>query len=441
MKMLLSFIVTLFISNTIWAGPCADALKGLTIEQVAELETFGPKGFKSPLPLPNSEISKTATTLNLMWWDQRIYFVSSKEEAIKHHSIFTNTWANETAENPLMFAAYIIVDKNKHEALHISLKDSENSKENISRLGAEIRSLRTQQKNEEIDILLLTRAHDSLNYFSSRLESSRKKEQLLITNSQTLLTDNVGIIKDYEAQKWLTLPQNFLDRAIAPKINFDKAASGNYLRQSGWAKPSQVGVVIFEDMEKSTNPNKPKKSKRISKIKNAANQMKKNGFSLTTNQDIKAVIEGCRDQKRKGQAAGPGRYNDEFIQSYIDLAAEGKAHSVEVRNSNGEIVAGLYGLLHENGMIDIESVFYPTETTNKETGITSELKNGIDYAKVAALHLINIAKDAGFTFMNLGMVTPFTRSSFKGEYVSRKAYEEMITTINPKPELNFDLEW
>lgn len=444
MKMLLAFFTTFLISVSLFASTCATALEGLSIEQVAELETFGPKGFKSPLPLPSTEVSKMATEMELVWWDQRIYFVSSKEEAIKHHNKFTDTWANETVENPLMFAAYVIVDVSTNKDFHNSLKNSEKLARQAAALEKKFHVLRRKQKTEGIDTLTLTRVFDDLNYFKSQLEDSRTTEKELIRNtygSSSELSTNTVIIKNYETQEWVNIPQSFLDRIVSPKVDFDKAASGNFLRQPGWTKPNQVGVVIFEDMEKSTDPNKTKKSKRIAKIRNFSQQMKKNGFYLTTNQDMRSVIEGCRDQKRKGQTVGEGRYNETFIQSYVDLASEGKAHSVEVRDSSGKVVAGLYGKSHPNGMIDIESVFYPTEITDSATGTTKEINNGIDYAKVATLHLINIAKDAGFTFMNLGMVTPFTRSGFKGEYVSRTAYQEMLTTINPNPELNFDLEW
>ena len=62
-------------------------------------------------------------------------------------------------------------------------------------------------------------------------------------------------------------------------------------------------------------------------------------FAVTVDRDFEAVIDACADPARTGS------WIDRPIRTaYVRLHHLGWAHSVEVRNSDGDLVGGLYGL-------------------------------------------------------------------------------------------------
>ena len=65
-------------------------------------------------------------------------------------------------------------------------------------------------------------------------------------------------------------------------------------------------------------------------------------FSVTMNTCFEEVIENCKRINRKGQDAT--WITSEMKDAYIDLYKLGIAHSVEVKNKQGELVGGMYGL-------------------------------------------------------------------------------------------------
>jgi leucyl/phenylalanyl-tRNA--protein transferase len=62
-------------------------------------------------------------------------------------------------------------------------------------------------------------------------------------------------------------------------------------------------------------------------------------FAVTVDESFEAVIDGCADPARTGS------WIDESIRAaYVRLHHLGWAHSVEIRNPDGDLVGGLYGL-------------------------------------------------------------------------------------------------
>ncbi len=65
-------------------------------------------------------------------------------------------------------------------------------------------------------------------------------------------------------------------------------------------------------------------------------------FRITYNQCFNEVIEHCKRTPRKGQS---GTWlNQDLIDAFTDLNANGYAHSVEVWNKDDALVGGLYGM-------------------------------------------------------------------------------------------------
>ena len=65
-------------------------------------------------------------------------------------------------------------------------------------------------------------------------------------------------------------------------------------------------------------------------------------FKVSFDQDFRAVISACQQQRRIGQGGGTW-ITDEMIEAYCKLNEEGYAHSVEVWQDD-ELVGGLYGV-------------------------------------------------------------------------------------------------
>ncbi len=75
-------------------------------------------------------------------------------------------------------------------------------------------------------------------------------------------------------------------------------------------------------------------------------------FSITLDQDFESVIRACGNPERPG-----GWINQDVIASFCDLHRQGIAHSIEVWNTDGELVGGLYGL-DLGGVFAAESMFH-----------------------------------------------------------------------------------
>ena len=68
-----------------------------------------------------------------------------------------------------------------------------------------------------------------------------------------------------------------------------------------------------------------------------------NKFEVTYDTSFEAVIRGCQQNRRKGQAGGTW-ISEEMIEAYVNLHNLGFAHSVEVWSQENELIAGLYGI-------------------------------------------------------------------------------------------------
>jgi leucyl/phenylalanyl-tRNA--protein transferase len=133
-------------------------------------------------------------------------------------------------------------------------------------------------------------------------------------------------------------------------------------------------------------------------------------WNYTINEAFSKVIQGCRLQKREGQA---GTWIlPEMEEAYHRLFEQGQILSLEVWE-NGELIGGIYGVLSmaKNGklLFSGESMFHVKSNASK----------------MAFWKLVEYLKSHGHSWMDMQMLTEVT-TSFGGKYISREEFLQKI---------------
>ena len=82
-------------------------------------------------------------------------------------------------------------------------------------------------------------------------------------------------------------------------------------------------------------------------------------FEVSVDEDFAAVVAACADPDRDGHWITP-----DVVAAYTELHALGWAHSVEVRDGDGTLVGGLYGIA-VGGLFAGESMFHHATDASK----------------------------------------------------------------------------
>lgn len=115
----------------------------------------------------------------------------------------------------------------------------------------------------------------------------------------------------------------------------------------GWHSPDPRGVLVFKDFHIP---------------KSFVKEMKKVSYRCTWCEDFDAVIEGCRNVKRSGDA---GTWiTEEMLDCYRELFRLGGVWSVEVWDSEHRLIGGLYGT-KLFGVYGGESMFSAVQNASK----------------------------------------------------------------------------
>ncbi|NNE98012.1 MAG: leucyl/phenylalanyl-tRNA--protein transferase, partial [Pyrinomonadaceae bacterium] len=139
-----------------------------------------------------------------------------------------------------------------------------------------------------------------------------------------------------------------------------------------WFCPEKRAILEFSDLHV------PKSLKKA---------WSKTKFEFTIDQDFRSVIENCAKTKRVHES---GTWiTDEFISTYTEFHKLGAAHSVEVWDTDENLVGGLYGV-DAGGVFCGESMFY------KESNAS----------KFALLFLIEHLKSKGADWIDVQVMTP-----------------------------------
>jgi leucyl/phenylalanyl-tRNA---protein transferase len=138
-----------------------------------------------------------------------------------------------------------------------------------------------------------------------------------------------------------------------------------------WFSPRRRTVIFFDELHVGRTLRKA---------------MKRRDFTFTVDRDFGAVIRGCAGTPRPEQ---DGTWIDErIVAAYTRLHEAGDAHSVEVWRGD-ELAGGLYGV-DAGGLFTGESMFF------RES----------DASKLALLHLIDLLRARGATWLDCQVMTP-----------------------------------
>ena len=133
-------------------------------------------------------------------------------------------------------------------------------------------------------------------------------------------------------------------------------------------------------------------------------------YTVSVDEDFESVISGCARPDRDD-----GWITDEFIDTYTELHRQGWAHSVEVWDSEGSLVGGLYGMAI-GGLFAGESMFHLTR----------------DASKVALVHLVVVMNQGGGSLLDVQWLTPHLES-MGAVVIGREAYLEQLPSALAMP--------
>lgn len=111
-------------------------------------------------------------------------------------------------------------------------------------------------------------------------------------------------------------------------------------------------------------------------------------YTVSVDRDFAGVVRGCADPSRPDSWITP-----DFVAAYTNLHRLGWAHSIEVWDSEGELVGGLYGVAI-GGLFAGESMFHLAR----------------DASKVALVHLVSVMSEGGGTLLDVQWLTPHLES-------------------------------
>lgn len=132
-----------------------------------------------------------------------------------------------------------------------------------------------------------------------------------------------------------------------------------------------------------------------------ARRLRRADFRITVDTDFKAVLEGCADRDETWISRNIERL-------YLQLHRMGRAHSLEVRDEDGRLVGGVYGVTLGAAYFG-ESMFSRTS----------------DASKIALAYLVDRLQQGGFSLFDTQFLTPHL-ASLGGIEVPRATYHRML---------------
>lgn len=159
-----------------------------------------------------------------------------------------------------------------------------------------------------------------------------------------------------------------------------------------WFSPDPRGIIPLDSFHV------PKRLQRV---------IRRTLFRIEVDTAFEEVIRACASAERRDDDEGGTWIDEEIIESYCALHAEGIAHSVEAWQGE-RLAAGLYGVALRGAFFG-ESMFH--EVT--------------DASKVLLVALVERLRARGFTLLDVQWVTPHLEQ-FGAIDVPRDRYLEML---------------
>lgn len=139
--------------------------------------------------------------------------------------------------------------------------------------------------------------------------------------------------------------------------------------------------------------------------------VRRHPYLVRCDSDFQAVLDGCAEATERR----PDTWiNAEIHRLYLELAAQGRCHSVEVWRGD-DLIGGLYGVAL-GGAFFGESMF-------------SRAPNA---SKIALVHLVARLRAGGFTLLDSQFITDHLRQ-FGAEEIPREAYQTLLADALRRP--------
>ena len=158
------------------------------------------------------------------------------------------------------------------------------------------------------------------------------------------------------------------DRKLTPELLLGAYAAGIFPMADSredptvyWVEPRLRGVIPLDQFHVS---------------RSLAKTLKKSGYTFEINIDFESVIDACADRPETW-------INATIRRLMLDLHANGHAHSFEVRNTDGALMGGMYGLAI-GGAFFGESMF-----SNVRDGSKVALTWAVDHLRRAGVSLFD----------------------------------------------------
>ena len=198
-----------------------------------------------------------------------------------------------------------------------------------------------------------------------------------------------------------------------------------HLRMDGWCFPKQRGVLIFDEVTDA-------KSSTYKKMGSEARRIhKKMPIEVRFNAAFESALNRVQIQDRLGQTRQNNRMNDQVRDALLKMQDEGKAFSFETwRKTNGPnsewtLGGGTYGTF-KDGKLSLDSIYYD---------------HNLDNAKLAFLMLRERMQAAGMKYIDLGMISPFSRKSLRGRYIPAEEFLKLFEAVDPDAKPDFSTPW
>ncbi len=152
-----------------------------------------------------------------------------------------------------------------------------------------------------------------------------------------------------------------------------------------WVDPKRRGVFPLE---------------RFHISRSLARRMRRGGYRVTIDRDFDGVLEGCADRAETW-------INDEIRALYLELHAQGHAHSLEVWDGD-ELIGGVYGVV-------LGAAFFGESMFSRRT----------DASKIALAYLVDRLRQGGFRLFDTQFLTEHLASLGAVE-ISRADYHRQL---------------
>jgi leucyl/phenylalanyl-tRNA--protein transferase len=169
---------------------------------------------------------------------------------------------------------------------------------------------------------------------------------------------------------------------------------------------SDTRVYLLEPDERGVIP-----LDRFHIPKSLKKTVRRDDFTFTVNRCFETVVRSCA-------ASAPGRedswINDQILMLYLDMHAEGHAHSIEAWK-DGKLAGGLYG-------VSLGAAFFGESMFSRQT----------DASKASLVALIARLKVGGYRLLDTQFNTDHLKR-FGAETISQATYRDLLDAAIDKP--------